>query len=76
MDFKKDKKTFFQLTLLILPFMVFTIEIISIGMKKFGKSLFPERAYIQYSHLTSNIVNGIRFLDPDSKSIDKKNIYI
>ena len=76
MDFKKDKKTFFKLTLLILPFMVFTVEVISIGLKMFGKSLFPERTYIEYSHLTSDMVNGIRFLDPDSKSIDKKNIYI
>ena len=76
MDFKKDQKTFFKLTLVILPFMVFTIEVISIGLKKFGQSLFPEGTYIEYSHLTSDMVNGIRFLDPDSKSIDKKNIYI
>ena len=76
MDFKKDQKTFFQLTLVILPFMVFTLEVVSIGLKKFGESLFPERTYIEYSHLTSDMVNGIRFLDPDSKSIDKKNIYI
>lgn len=76
MDFKKDKKIFFQLILLILPFMVFVVEVISIGLKNFGGSLFPERAYIEYSHLTADMVNGIRFIDPESKAINKKNNYI
>ena len=76
MDFKKDKKIFFQLILLILPFMVFVVEVISIGLKNFGGSLFPERTYIEYSHLTADMVNGIRFIDPESKAINKKNNYI
>ena len=76
MDFKKDKKLFFQLIFLIFPFMIFTIELISFGLKKFGKSIFPERTNIEYSHLTSDMVNGIRFLEPDSKSRDQKNVYI
>ena len=76
MDFKKDKKIFFQLILLILPFMVFVVEVISIGLKNFRGSLFPERTYIEYSHLTADMVNGIRFIDPESKAINKKNNYI
>ncbi len=76
MDLKRDKKLFFQLTLLIFPFMVLTIEVISFGLKVFGKSIFPERAFIDYSHLTSDMVNGIRFIEPDNKSSDPKNIYI
>ena len=76
MDFKKDKKLFFQLIFLIFPFMIFTIELISFGLKKFGKSIFPERTNIEYSHLTSDMVNGIRFLEPESKSRDQKNVYI
>ena len=77
MDFKKDQKLFFKFTLLILPFMVIAVEVISYSLKKFSKSFFPERAYIEYSHLTSDLINGIRFIDPNtSKSKDKKNIYI
>ena len=56
--------------------MVFVVEVISIGLKNFGGSLFPERAYIEYSHLTADMVNGIRFIDPESKAINKKNNYI
>ncbi len=76
MDFKKDKKLFFQLTLFLLPFILLTVEIISLGFKKFGKSLFPERDSIQYSHLTSDMVNGIRFLDPGSKAKDNNKNYV
>tara|TARA_B100000212_G_scaffold284848_1_gene225245 strand:+ start:665 stop:1954 length:1290 start_codon:yes stop_codon:yes gene_type:complete len=76
MDSKKDKKLFFQLIILIFPLMVFTIEIISFGIKKFGNSILPERTNIKYSHLTSDLVNGIRFLEPDNNSRDQKNIYI
>lgn len=52
--------------------MIFTVEVISFGLKNFGGSLFPERAYIEYSHLTADMVNGIRLFDPESEAIDKK----
>ncbi len=65
MDFKKDKKLFIKLTLSILPLLIISVEIISLGLKKFGKSILPERSYIEYSHLTSDLMNGIRFKEPE-----------
>ncbi len=76
MDFKKDKKLFIKLTLLSLPLMVIFIEFISLGLKKFGKSILPERSYIKYSHLTSDLINGIRFKEPEFIHKGRGNHYI
>ena len=76
MDFKKDKKLFIKLTLLSLPLMVISIEFISLGLKKFGKSILPERSYIKYSHLTSDLINGIRFKEPEFIHKGRGNHYI
>jgi hypothetical protein len=76
MDFKKDQKLFIRLTLLILPLMVITMEFISLGLKKYGKSIFPERSYIDYSHLTTDLINGIRFKEPENIPRNSKIEYI
>lgn len=76
MDFKKDKKLFIKLTLSILPLLVISVEIISLGLRKFGKSILPERSYIEYSHLTSDLMNGIRFKEPEIIKRGKGSDYI
>ena len=76
MDFKRDQKLFIKLTLLILPLMVITMEFISLGLKKYGKSIFPERSYIDYSHLTTDLINGIRFKEPENIPRNSKIEYI